>query len=206
MNDYEILGVSPNSSLEEIKKAYHEKAHKTHPDKGGDDSSFALVSNAYERILKRKNNFYAKRVEQNVEDRPIYKCSTCGRDTYYSLCIECWVKIKREEKKQRVHNIRSFMFCLNCNKSLYKRAPNTLFCDVKCSKQYYKKRGKIEIEKNCTHNGNCISKEQSHRLKSIEIEKVFNLKRRERIAIFSRLIGKKKAVWFDSEVQKKFTR
>lgn len=207
MDYYKILGVSINSSDEEVKKAYHAKAHENHPDKGGDESKMKEINNAYYEIVNvRKSKFIVSPTHQNAPNTPISKCKTCGKDTYYSLCLDCWIKIKREEKRKRIHNIHSFMFCLNCNKSLYNRNPKTLFCDIACSKQYYKKRGKVEIEKNCTHNGNCINEEQSHRLKSIEIEKVFNLKRRERIAIFARLIGKKKAVWFDSELQKNFNK
>jgi hypothetical protein len=137
MDYYEILGISVNSSDEEIKKAYYIKARENHPDKGGDESKMKEINNAYYEILNsRKFNSTTNPINQNTPDRPINKCSTCGRDTYYSLCIECWVRIKREEKKQRIHNIRSFMFCLNCNKSLYKRSPNTLFCDNKCLKNY----------------------------------------------------------------------
>lgn len=203
MDYYKILGVSINSSDEEVKKAYHIKAHENHPDKGGDESKMKEINNAYDEIVNaRKFNFIIRPVPQESPNRPIYKCSTCGKDTYYSLCIECWIKIKREEKRQRVHNIRSYMFCLNCDKSLYERKPNTLFCDTSCGKEYHKKRGRIK--KTCSRI-DCLSEEEAYRLKKIELDKVFALKRRERISIFTRLIGRRKALWFDETLQKQFS-
>lgn len=46
---YETLGVSKNSTKDEIKKAFHKLAHKYHPDKNkGDDSKFKEVNEAYQ--------------------------------------------------------------------------------------------------------------------------------------------------------------
>lgn len=45
---YEILGVSKNSSEEEIKKAYRVLAMKYHPDRGGDSEKFKEVNEAYQ--------------------------------------------------------------------------------------------------------------------------------------------------------------
>ncbi|GAB4332532.1 MAG: hypothetical protein Kow0037_10130 [Calditrichia bacterium] len=50
---YEILGVSPHSSLEQIHRAYREKAKMLHPDaEGGDTSAFQELQNAYQEILQ----------------------------------------------------------------------------------------------------------------------------------------------------------
>lgn len=52
MDKYKILGVDSNSTLEDIKKAYHALAHKHHPDKGGDVKKFIEIKDAYEWINK----------------------------------------------------------------------------------------------------------------------------------------------------------
>lgn len=48
MNPYEVLGVSPDATQDEIAKAYRAKSRKLHPDAGGDAAAFAELSHAYE--------------------------------------------------------------------------------------------------------------------------------------------------------------
>jgi curved DNA-binding protein CbpA len=45
---YDTLGVAPDASSEEIKKAYRKRARQTHPDAGGTDEAFYEVQRAYE--------------------------------------------------------------------------------------------------------------------------------------------------------------
>lgn len=51
---YKILGVEKTASKDDIKKAFHKLAHKYHPDKGGDDSKFKEVSEAYAILSDEK--------------------------------------------------------------------------------------------------------------------------------------------------------
>ena len=47
MTLYDDLGVAADASAEAIKRAFRKKAHKAHPDKGGDKEEFQRVSKAY---------------------------------------------------------------------------------------------------------------------------------------------------------------
>ena len=56
-NLYDILGVSKDASLKEIKSAYKDKAKEHHPDKGGDEEVFKAIQQAYDTLsnpAKRK--------------------------------------------------------------------------------------------------------------------------------------------------------
>jgi molecular chaperone DnaJ len=58
-NYYDILGVSKEASSEEIKKAYRKMAMQHHPDKGGDESMFKSVQEAYDVLSddKKRSNY-----------------------------------------------------------------------------------------------------------------------------------------------------
>src|SRR5262245_61482750 len=46
-NYYDILGVDKKASKDDIKKAFRKLAQKYHPDKGGDESKFKEITEAY---------------------------------------------------------------------------------------------------------------------------------------------------------------
>jgi len=51
-SSHEILGVDPDATESEIKRAYREKILETHPDKvGGDGQEFIKVKQAYECLI-----------------------------------------------------------------------------------------------------------------------------------------------------------
>lgn len=62
-NPYEVLGVSPNASNDEIKKAYRELSRKYHPDSYVNnpladlaEEKFKQVQEAYDQIMKQREN------------------------------------------------------------------------------------------------------------------------------------------------------
>jgi molecular chaperone DnaJ len=64
-NPYKVLEVSPNASNEEIKKAYRELSRKYHPDSymnnplaGLAEEKFKEVQEAYDQIMKERENGY----------------------------------------------------------------------------------------------------------------------------------------------------
>lgn len=66
MDPYKILGVSPSSSNDEIKKAYRELSRKYHPDSYVDnpladlaEEKFKEVQQAYDQIMKEREGGYS---------------------------------------------------------------------------------------------------------------------------------------------------
>jgi curved DNA-binding protein len=53
-NYYEVLGVSEDAPLSEIKKAFKKLARKHHPDAGGDEARFKDISEAYEVLSDKE--------------------------------------------------------------------------------------------------------------------------------------------------------
>ncbi|MDQ1512205.1 MAG: hypothetical protein QOC59_47, partial [Microbacteriaceae bacterium] len=47
---YEVLGVAPSASDEDLRRAYRRLLRETHPDVGGDPLRFIAVQTAWERI------------------------------------------------------------------------------------------------------------------------------------------------------------
>jgi DnaJ-class molecular chaperone len=53
-NPFEELGVSPDASQDEVKRAYRERARRVHPDRGGSNEQMARLNLAYEVIRRFK--------------------------------------------------------------------------------------------------------------------------------------------------------
>jgi len=65
-NPYKVLDVSPNATNEEVKKAYRELSRKYHPDSyvnnplsGLAEEKFKEVQEAYDQIMKERENGYS---------------------------------------------------------------------------------------------------------------------------------------------------
>ena len=68
INPYELLGVTINSTLKEVKKAYYNMSLLCHPDKGGSDKDMIVVHNSYLYIKKQLENCTNKPTLENIED------------------------------------------------------------------------------------------------------------------------------------------
>ena len=68
---YDLLEVKKDATNAQIKKAYHKKALKSHPDKGGDPEAFKAITEAYEVLMdKEKREIYNERGEEGLKDGP----------------------------------------------------------------------------------------------------------------------------------------
>lgn len=84
MNNYDILGISPNATEDEIKQAYRKLAREYHPDfnKGNEDKAkieFQKIQTAYDQLMnkdkanKNGNNFYKNENNRDFSHRKNYE-------------------------------------------------------------------------------------------------------------------------------------
>ena len=52
MDPFEILGVEPNATKDEVKRAFRKKTWTAHPDHGGSNEDMIKVNAAYEAISR----------------------------------------------------------------------------------------------------------------------------------------------------------
>jgi DnaJ-class molecular chaperone len=68
---YNLLGVSPTASSDEIRSAYKKAALKEHPDKGGNEETFKKIAQAYQILSDdEKRRHYDMTGVVNTNDRP----------------------------------------------------------------------------------------------------------------------------------------
>lgn len=70
MSYYDILGVSKSATQEEIKKAFRKKAIEHHPDKGGDETKFKEISEAYDVLSDESKRVDYDRYGKNNANNP----------------------------------------------------------------------------------------------------------------------------------------
>ena len=95
-NLYNILGVSPTASTEEIKKAYRALAMRHHPDRNahpGAESRFNAIKTAYELLSDPK-----KRTEynQSINNRIIIDPDNEARSLWNSLFNRCGIVVSHD--------------------------------------------------------------------------------------------------------------
>ncbi len=94
-NLYHILGVAPNASTEEIKKAYRSLAMRHHPDRSTDknaESKFNTIKSAYEVLADQK-----KRAEYNqrLNNRIILDAEKESLALWLALFERCGAEMPR---------------------------------------------------------------------------------------------------------------
>lgn len=77
---YKVLGVSPDSNEDEIKKAYRKMALKFHPDKNSDadaEDRFKEIAEAYEILTDpKKRSIYDQYGEEGKNKALVFKLNT----------------------------------------------------------------------------------------------------------------------------------
>lgn len=98
-NPYEVLGVSPNASNDEVKKAYRELSRKYHPDSYANnplaelaEEKFKEVQEAYDQIMKQREGGYSY---QSGSQRQGYSSASSNQETVELQAARNYINARR---------------------------------------------------------------------------------------------------------------
>jgi len=83
---YDILGVPPDASPEEIKHAYRKRARKAHPDRGGATEEMALINTANDVLSSPERR---ARYDRGESTAPQKTPEALARDTFVEFLSQC---------------------------------------------------------------------------------------------------------------------
>lgn len=102
-NYFQVLGVFCDADAAELKNAFRNQAHKTHPDRGGQADTFRLVKLAYDTLSDPKLRAEYERIYQaDAKRRGLIVCPECfGRASRRAArCRECSTYFVSEQEGQ----------------------------------------------------------------------------------------------------------
>lgn len=98
-NPYEVLGVSPNASNDEVKKAYRELSRKYHPDSYANnplaelaEEKFKEVQEAYDQIMKQREGGYSY---QSGGQSQGYSSASSNQETVELQAVRNYINARR---------------------------------------------------------------------------------------------------------------
>ena len=117
---YEILGVTPSASMEEIKIAYRRAARATHPDLGGSEEKFKQVQQAFQDITELENplshdqtfqkpgeapraGFTARPFDERLRKTPQKPKAQMSTEYVPALSDASFTWLSKELSEQRIH-------------------------------------------------------------------------------------------------------
>lgn len=128
-NYYEILGIGPNASKEEIRKAYRKLASKYHPDKHQGnplqdlaEEKFKEINEAYHALLGEDYFYFEERSEKShkMEREPeiskdakdlLYRGINYYNEGKYKKAIHCFKEALSYSKSASLYNLLGLAYC-----------------------------------------------------------------------------------------------
>jgi DnaJ domain len=97
IDPYAVLGVSGDASLEQIRDAYRSKSKKYHPDVGGEDWTFRVLSQAYELLSTARVMRATRAPEAPAHERAaaVHPRKDAGGESVYGGIVDKDVEPRR---------------------------------------------------------------------------------------------------------------
>ena len=140
---YDVLGVKPNATQEELKKAHRNLALKYHPDKNPNEGEkFKQISQAYEVLSEaKKRELYDKRGEKAIKEGAAVMSFDSPMDIS-DMFFGGGGRMQKERGKNLVHQLTVILEDLYNGAARKLALPKNVICD-KCE-DWGGKKGTVE--------------------------------------------------------------